>query len=279
MSGPERTRMEGGRCIRGFVPEQPPLVSVIIAVYNSGATLERAIQSVVSQTMPRVELILIDGGSTDGSLDLLKRYEHSIDYWLSEPDAGIYDALNKGISRATGEWLYFLGSDDVLVDDNVFASVFSQPHDTGFLYGDVFYGDTGEIYGGAFSKRMLLKVNLCQQGIFYRAGLFTVLGAFDLTYPLVADWEFNMRAFARKDVKPVHIDVVIARYSLAGASSKMVDSAFARDRYALVMEHFGLSYWALARLLLLKDHLVANYRKYVVKPLRKIRPVFTRHRK
>src|SRR5450631_3499051 len=103
-------RLEGGRRVRGIFPELPPLVSVITAVYNGAATLERAIQSVVSQTFPGVEFIIVDGGSSDSSIDLIRKYEHTIDYWISEPDKGIYDALNKGIDLAHGKWLYFLGA-------------------------------------------------------------------------------------------------------------------------------------------------------------------------
>ena len=269
MAGPDIRRMEGGRRVQGLFPELPPLVSVITAVYNGGATLERAIESVVSQTCPRIEFIVIDGGSTDCSVDLLRKYEDSIDYWISEPDNGIYDALNKGIAVATGEWLYFLGADDVLADVDVFKSVFSRQYDTKFLYGDVVYGDTGRIYGGEFTKCMLTKKNICQQGIFYHVELFKILGNFDPKYPLLADWAFNMQAFALGGTKPTHINVVIAEYSLAGVSNRVIDSAFAEDRLGLIKRCLGFPYYQLALLSRLLDQCSANYKKHVLGALLK----------
>lgn len=262
--------MKGGRRVQGLTPELPPLVSVVTAVYNGGATLERAIKSVVSQTYPRIEFIIVDGGSTDCSIELLRKYENSIDYWISEPDKGIYDALNKGIALATGEWLYFLGADDALVDVDVFKSILSQQYDTKFIYGDVVYGNTGIIYGGEFTKLMLIKENICQQGIFYHIDLFKILGNFDLKYQLLADWVFNMRAFALSDAKPTHVNVVIAEYSLAGVSNRIIDFAFAKDRIGLIKIHMGFSYYLLAIFFKLRDQFLANYKKYVVGTLLKI---------
>jgi glycosyltransferase involved in cell wall biosynthesis len=263
VASPERKRMEGGRRVQGLFPELPPLVSVIIAVYNGGATLERAIKSVVSQTYPHKEFIIVDGGSTDCSIELLRKYEDSIDHWISEPDKGIYDALNKGIALATGEWLYFLGADDALVDVDVFSSIFSQQYDSKFLYGDVAYGDTGKIYGGEFTKRMLTRQNICQQGIFYRVELFKTLGNFDLKYQLLADWVFNMQAFALSDAEPTHINVIVAEYSLAGVSNRVIDLAFAKDRFDLIKKYMGFSYYLLAIIFQLRDQFIANYKKYV----------------
>lgn len=250
--------------MQGLTPELRPLVSVVTAVYNGGATLERAIKSVVSQTYPRIEFIIVDGGSTDCSIELLRKYENSIDYWISEPDKGIYDALNKGIALATGEWLYFLGADDALVDVDVFGSIFSQQYDTKFLYGDVVYSETGKIYGGEFTKRMLTRENICQQGIFYHVELFKTLGNFDIKYQSLADWAFNMQAFALSEAKPTHINVLIAEYSLAGVSNRIIDSAFAKDRFGLIKKYMGFSYYLLAIFFQIRDQFIANYKKYVV---------------
>jgi len=270
MAGSEPRKLEGGRRVHGLSPERPPLVSVITAVYNGGATLERAITSVVSQVCARMEFIIVDGGYTDCSIDLLRKYENSIDYWISEDDKGIYDALNKGIALATGEWLYFLGADDALADVNVLNAIFSQQYDSKFLYGDVVYGNTGRIYGGGFTKRMLTKENICQQGIFYHVDLFKILGNFDLKYPLLADWVFNMRAFALSGTKPTHLNVIVAEYSLAGASNRIIDVAFAKDRFALINKYLGFSYYLLAIFYQLIDQFIANYKKYVAGTLSKI---------
>ena len=270
MANHVRGRIEGGRRVQRIPKEQPPLISVVTAVYNGGATLERTILSVISQTFSNMEFIIIDGGSTDCSVELLRKYESSIDYWISEPDKGIYDALNKGISLAGGEWIYFLGADDAILNVDVFSSIFSKHYETKFLYGDVAYGNTGRIYGGEFSKKMLINENICQQGIFYRTELFNILGVFDLKYPLLADWGFNMKVFALNCAKPLHVDVVVSEYSLAGASSKITDSAFAKDRLGLIRKYLGYSIFMLANLLRLKEKCIANYKKYIVGSLSKI---------
>ena len=104
-----------------------PLITVITAVLNGENTLERTIQSVIGQDYKNIEYIIIDGGSTDGTLDIIKKYEHAIDYWISETDEGIYGAMNKGIQASSGEWIYFLGSDDYLVADNVLDTIHYCP--------------------------------------------------------------------------------------------------------------------------------------------------------
>jgi glycosyltransferase involved in cell wall biosynthesis len=259
-------KVEGGRRTRGISPAKLPQVTVITAVYNGGSSIERTIASVTGQHFASFEYIVIDGGSGDGTVELLRRHEESIEYWVSEPDNGIYDALNKGITHARGEWLYFLGSDDALAGAGVLASVFSRRRDSQMLYGDVLYGDSGAIYGGSFTKRMLTRRNICQQGIFYRADLFRQLGPFDVKYPLLSDWVFNMRVFSLKGSRPAHLDMVIAEYALAGASNRSEDHLFARDRLRLIRKYMGISCYIYALASRLQEQIAANCRKYIARP-------------
>ena len=112
-----------------------PLISVVTVVFNGVDMLEQTIRSIVSQTYPNVEFIVIDGGSTDGTIDLIKKYEHKISYWTSEKDGGIYDAMNKGTAVATGEWIGFMNAGDSYFDETVLAKIFSQPIDADIVYG------------------------------------------------------------------------------------------------------------------------------------------------
>ncbi|MEZ5504306.1 MAG: glycosyltransferase [Halioglobus sp.] len=96
-----------------------PKISIIIATYNSEATLERALKSVVSQEFDAKELLVVDGASTDGTLDIIGQYQKNMHWWITEKDTGVYDAWNKALQHANGEWVYFLGSDDYLWDSQV----------------------------------------------------------------------------------------------------------------------------------------------------------------
>lgn len=107
-------------------PQSRPLISIIVAVYNNAVTLQRCIDSVASQSYPHKELVIIDGGSTDGTVEIIKRNSDKIDCWVSEPDRGIYHAFNKGLDRTKGDWIYFLGSDDYLWDNYTLSRVSEQ---------------------------------------------------------------------------------------------------------------------------------------------------------
>jgi glycosyltransferase involved in cell wall biosynthesis len=259
-------KIEGGRRTRGGCPAPGPVVSIITAVLNGAQGIERSMASVLGQTFTSFEYIAMDGGSVDGTVDILRSHEGSIDYWVSEPDNGIYHALNKGIAAARGEWLYFLGADDILADSRVLEKVFAQMRDTLFLYGDVIYGDSGAVYGGPFTRRMLTERNICQQGIFYSRELFRRLGPFDTKYPLLSDWLFNMKAFSLRETRPAHLDMVIAEYSLEGASSRKPDIPFYLDRLQLIRKYLGMSCYLYALACRLQETVAANWKKHIATP-------------
>ena len=116
-----------------------PLITVVTVVFNDVQHIEDTILSVVNQTYPNIEYIIIDGGSTDGTVDIIKKYEERIAYWVSEPDKGIYDAMNKGIQKATGEWINFMNAGDEFVDANVLDKLFFAKTVANV---DVIYGNT-----------------------------------------------------------------------------------------------------------------------------------------
>lgn len=132
--------ISGGRRARGLGPRRTadaPLVSVLTVVYNGAATIERTIQSVLAQTHPSIEYVVVDGGSTDGTLDILRRYDDRIDHWTSGRDKGIYDAMNKGIALCTGEWVGMINADDAYLPATVALAMGAvRPHTT-IVHGDI----------------------------------------------------------------------------------------------------------------------------------------------
>ncbi len=217
------------------IPCAAPLVSVIVVVYNGAATLERALESVFSQDRSLVECVVIDGGSTDGTVDLLERFSAQIDDWKSEPDAGIYDAMNKGADRARGRFVYYLGCDDVLLADlgGLSGDLVSQ---STIYYGDVLQTKPRRIYDGRFTAWKIVCRNICHQAIFYPADLVR-RERFTLRYKFLADWEFNLRCFGDKGVRFQYLPRTIALYSTAGVSATRRDDAFEEDRSALFRRH------------------------------------------
>lgn len=119
--------------------DKKPLISIITISYNSCLTIEDTILSVINQTYPHIEYIVIDGGSKDGTVDIIKRYENKISYWISEPDKGIYYAMNKGIAATTGEWINFINCGDSFYDKNVIARLFKDSIGENY---SVVYGNT-----------------------------------------------------------------------------------------------------------------------------------------
>ena len=222
---------------------KPPLISIITVVYNGVAGIEATLRSVFSQDPSLYEVVVIDGGSTDGTLDILDRYRDRLAVCISEPDRGIYDAMNKGISHARGEWLYFLGSDDTLRDC---LRVISQNlrDSTTIYYGDVFRTGSETVYGGRFSALRLERRNICQQAMFYpRSALERY--KFNLRYPLLADWELNLRCFADKNIRLKYVPVTVANYNdVTGKSSTASDLAFATDHTRIVRECLPMSCYA-----------------------------------
>lgn len=207
-----------------------PVVSVILVTYNASQYLERAVRSVLTQALRSVELIIVDGGSTDTTLEIIGRIGDDRLRWISEPDEGIYDAMNKGIKLARGKWLYFLGADDFLMKDTVLEDVFSRElNESDIVYGDVYSVLLKRNYDGPTNPKKLLFSNLCHQSIFYNRTVFEKAGFYDLSYKLFSDWEFNIRCFADLHLVTKYVPVVIAEYSASGLSTVVKDVKFIRN--------------------------------------------------
>lgn len=215
-----------------------PLFSIIMAVFNSSAVLEHAIRSVIYQDYDNVELIIIDGGSTDGSVELIRKYNECIDYWVSEPDDGIYYALNKGIEAAKGDWLYFLGSDDVMLNClHQLAGRFVDPN--GVYYGDVYYPAQHKLFGGEFSAYRVMNCQIPHQATFYPKRLF-LRYKFDTRYISASDYAFNIVCYNDKDFTYRYLPVLVAVYEdTSGFSTQDLDKRFHREKNDLLQKNFS----------------------------------------
>ncbi len=214
-----------------------PLITVIIPVLNGVNTLRDTIKSVINQTYSNVELIIIDGQSDDGSVDIIREYEQCVDYWISAPDKGAYDAMNKGVRLASGERVYFLGSDDILLDCfHIISSLMQDP--LAIYYGDVLSSRKSKPVGGPFSLRRLIRKNIPHQAIFYPRSVFDNY-SYDLRYKIAADYLLNVRCFTEGRYRFVYIPYRIAVFNdIDGLSSRYIDEAFSIDEQGIRKEYF-----------------------------------------
>lgn len=212
-----------------------PLVSVVTVTYNAKDVLLTCLKSIEKQHFPNIEYIVIDGGSTDGTLELLVENNDKIDYWISEPDQGIYHAMNKGCKVANGDWILFLGADDSLLDDFSKMCYELKQHDT------IYYG-TALINGNVVGKEVdafdLVKYNICHQCIFYTKKVFQKY-QYDIKYKIRADHVLNMQCFSDKEFNFKFYKYLITDYNIGGFSSTDDDIEFFKDRPALVLKYFG----------------------------------------
>ena len=167
------------------------MISVITICYNSERFIEQTIKSVINQDYCNLEYIIIDGNSKDNTVNLIKRYDHKVSKWISEPDKGIYDAMNKGIKSATGDWIIFMNSGDNFVNDTVLSDVFCNnfTKETNIIYGDIIndwgtYKESKKAYPlNVFSYRM----PFCHQAVFVRREIL-LDNLFDLSFRYAADY-------------------------------------------------------------------------------------------
>lgn len=219
-----------------------PLFSIIIPTYHSGGKLKHTLRSALSQQRNLCEVIVVDGGSTDGSVEVIRQHAAQFPQlkWKSEKDRGVYDAMNKGIALSDGRFLLFLGAGDCLKPGILQEMApLMPPAEQGrpaFVYGKVFMVDLDKIYGGQWSKLKLLTLNLCHQGIFYEREVFDVVGTYNLKYPILADCALNLKCFGDSRIRKVYVDRVISDYEGGGLSAQQDDPAYIADRPRLLKE-------------------------------------------
>lgn len=218
-------------------PSDPakPLISIIIVTLNAEAYLRTCLLSIINQQYKNIELLIFDGLSTDSTLEIIKEHDRHISYWKSSPDHGIYDAMNKAIQHATGDWIYFLGADDKLLPG--FSELAVQLKDKSKLY----YGmcePLGILFTGKYSKYKLSKYGMNQQALLYPAAFLKEKG-YDTKYPVYADYALNMEIWGNKNIPKKYFPIVIAEYNMNGFSSYANDQLFKIDKPSLVRKYLG----------------------------------------
>ncbi|MFC7300108.1 glycosyltransferase family 2 protein [Herminiimonas aquatilis] len=209
--------------------ESQPLLTVIVAVFNGAKTLQQCIDSVAHQTYENIELIIIDGGSQDGTVDLLKKNSEQISYWVSEPDRGIYNAWNKALAQATGDWICFLGADDYLWNADVmfkFAHSLNSVQPSMYVaYGQVMLLNDGgrNMYAVGepwenINERFYQVMCIPHQGVFHRHALFEKVGDFDTSFRIAGDYELLLREL--KKSKATFIPIIVSGMRQGGISNK-----------------------------------------------------------
>ncbi len=227
-----------------------PRITVIMAVYNGAATLARALESVISQTYPRTELIIMDGGSADGSVDILRAHSAQIAHWETQPDRGIYHAWNKALARARGDWVCFLGADDYFWTPDVLARL--APHlpaedpPARIVYGQVaIVDDAGDVVRyegrpwdearGAFTSIM----SIPHPGLLHHRSVFRERGGFDESFRIAADYDLLLRELPARpalfvpDVITVGVQRGGVSYSPAAMPQMLGELARVREKHGL----------------------------------------------
>lgn len=218
-------------------------ISVITACYNSQSTIRDAIESVVSQDWPNVEYIIVDGASSDGTLQIIDEYAEQITTIISEPDRGIYDALNKGIEVATGDLVGFLHSDDLFAGKSVLTRI-AQAAEAGSgslcdaVFGDLNYvssSDTSKVVrrwsSCTFTPQLLSRGWMPPHPTLYlKREIYREVGGFDLSYRIAADYESILRYFSRPDFHPQYIPETLITMRLGGASNGTFSGILRKSR-------------------------------------------------
>ncbi len=208
----------------------PPLISIVVATYNGAATLQQCINSIALQTYPHKELIIIDGGSTDGTVELLKTSQQKITYWVSEPDRGIYQAWNKALPRARGEWICFLGADDHFWDEHVLTRMAEELAkllpEIRVAYGQIMLLNGGgeRLYAVGepwerLRQRFLKSMCIPHPGMMHRRSLFEEHGGFDESFRIAGDYELLLRELKTADAAFIPNLVTVGMRQGKGESS------------------------------------------------------------
>ncbi|WP_187386049.1 glycosyltransferase family 2 protein [Aliarcobacter cryaerophilus] len=210
-----------------------PKITVVTITYNAKKFLEDTILSIINQDYPNIEYIIIDGDSKDSTIDIIKKYEKHISCWISEPDNGIYDAMNKGIDKATGEWINFMNAGDSFVDDTIISKIFNtNKNQYDLIYGDHIYikQNSSEYIKAPGLEQIHNTMPCCHQSLFSKVKIAKEL-KFNTYLNFVADHDFILRAY--NNYSFFYTNFAIANYLEGGFFEKNIFSSHLEQTYVM----------------------------------------------
>ncbi|MEW5676300.1 glycosyltransferase family 2 protein [Flavobacterium enshiense] len=232
-------------------------LSVITINYNDAAGLEATILSVVSQTYPEIEFIIIDGYSTDESREVIRKYQSDLTYWVSEKDTGIYNAMNKGINAATGDYLLFLNSGDVFNGNTALEDFVTHPDFEGdIIYGDYKFEKGGKVYPDHLTPLFFMRTSLPHQSTLFHKNVFEKMGMYDEKYRIVSDRAFYIKCFLSNQFIFRHINYALSVFDLSGVSNTVAHKKIKiTEDEMMFQEYYGVYYEDYKKMLALESEL------------------------
>ena len=214
-------------------------ISIIIVTYNAGSTLKACLDSIYKQACTDIEIVIIDGKSTDSTVDIIQQNTAKIAFWKSETDDGVYDAMNKALDAVTGKWVYFLGADDELLPE--FSDMANELIDPNTIYYANVFAD-GAKRLGKLKEKQFAKVGIYHQAMIYPISVFKKY-RYNTKYRISADFALTMTLYHDKDFRFEYKDYVIANFNHTGISGVNIDVPFQKDKPGLVYKNFGFKIW------------------------------------
>ncbi|MBX5438826.1 MAG: glycosyltransferase [Thermoflavifilum sp.] len=227
---------------------QWPTLSIITVCYQAGKSIERTIQSVIRQSYPQIEYIIVDGGSTDETLTVIQQYAAKLSKWISEKDEGLYDAMNKGLQLATGDYVMFLNADDYLYAHNTVEQIFASCQQADAYYGETMFVDAAGHPIGLRSaitphrlpeqlnwKSLKYGMAVSHQGFVVRRQLAP---PFDVQYHICADIDWMIRCL-KQCTTICHTQTIISCFAVGGLSKQRQRRAW-KERYLILQKHYGI---------------------------------------
>lgn len=249
-----------------------PLLSIITINYNDASGLEKTIQSVISQTYQHVDYLVIDGGSIDGSKGVIEKWLTHIEYHISEPDTGIYNAMNKGIKAAKGDYLLFLNSGDLFNGSTALVDFISHPDFGGdIIYGDYQFEEGEKIFPDQLTPLFFVRTSLPHQSTLFKREVFDEMGLYEEHYTIVSDRAFYIKCFLSNQFVFKHIPYSLSIYDLSGISNNLeYTEKQSSENATMFQEQYGLFYEDYEKMLLLQSQLNQARRETVSGILKRI---------